>query len=150
MRLPEWQHQAWMYIVLVSYSTAIIAQLRHQYSYHLEATRTASDSSRSGEGTISFHWTIIIVDAHENNVHGNHIILSLYIVLTRPLNSACGLLQAIIPSSGCLHNNKVSGSLLHLMIMYMDCTGHSGLQFYCWFGMELRKVSVECTCQEFR
>ena len=36
------------------------------------------------------------------------------------------------------------------MIMYMDCTGHSSLQFYCWFGVELRKISVECSCQEFQ
>ena len=36
------------------------------------------------------------------------------------------------------------------MIMYMDCTVQSGLQFYGWFGVELRKVSVECTCQEFQ
>ena len=57
--------------------------------------------------------------------------------------------QSFHPLAVC-NNNKVSGSLLHLMIMYMDCTGHSGLQFYCWFGMDLRKVSVECTCQEFQ
>ena len=100
MRLPEWQHQPRMYILLFSYSTAIIVILRsyslswvwlhettwvtapatnvysivlilHSYYcsiYYLEATHTASDSSRGGEGTTtSFHWTIIIIDAHENN-----------------------------------------------------------------------------------
>ena len=36
------------------------------------------------------------------------------------------------------------------MIIYMDCTVKSGLQFYCWFGVEPRKVLVECTCQEFQ
>ena len=46
------------------------------------------------------------------------------------------------------NNNEVSGSPLHLMIMYMDCTVQSGLQFHCWFGVELRKVSVEFICQE--